>query len=128
VVHATEASTQEAAVARESIVAVVRAVEDRAALAERDAQERVSRVEVESATVLASTHGEAEDLAQRIFLLEGELAEVCQAQDTARRTPRACLMLWPMLSDSWRSLKGSAENRLRSSPFCKLGALNYALP
>jgi hypothetical protein len=79
VVHATEASTQEAAAARESTMAVVRAAEDWAALAERDAQERVSRVEVESVVVLACTRGEAEDLAQRIFLLEGELAEVCQA-------------------------------------------------
>jgi hypothetical protein len=32
-------------------------------------------VEAESAAALASAHGEAEDLAWRIDLLEGELAE-----------------------------------------------------
>jgi hypothetical protein len=41
-----------------------------------------------------------------------------------RRTPGACLTQWLMSSDSWRSLRGSARNRLRSSPFCKPGASN----
>jgi hypothetical protein len=36
-------------------------------------------MEVESAAVLASARGEVEGFAQRISLLEGELAEVCQA-------------------------------------------------
>jgi hypothetical protein len=54
-------------------------VEDRAALAEREPQEWVSRVEAESAAALASARGEEEDLAQRIALLVGELVEAHQA-------------------------------------------------
>jgi hypothetical protein len=38
-------------------------------------------VEAESTTALASTHREVEDFAWRIALLEGELAEVCQARE-----------------------------------------------
>jgi hypothetical protein len=57
-------------------VALVRYAEAPAALVEREAQKRMSRVEAESATTLASAHGEAEDFARRIALLEGVLAEV----------------------------------------------------
>jgi hypothetical protein len=49
-------------------------VEDWDALAWRTAREWVSRVEVENVAVLASTHEDAEGLAQKIALLEGELA------------------------------------------------------
>jgi hypothetical protein len=48
-------------------------------LAEREARERVSGVEVESSMAPASAHEEAECLVWKIALLEGELAEVCQA-------------------------------------------------
>jgi hypothetical protein len=48
-------------------------------LAEKEAQERVSRMEVESAPALASAHGEAEGFTQRIALPEGEVADACQA-------------------------------------------------
>jgi hypothetical protein len=41
-------------------------------------------VEVESAAVLASAHGEVEDFALRIALLEGDQAEACQARDTTK--------------------------------------------
>jgi hypothetical protein len=44
---------------------------------------RVSRVETESTMALASAHGKAEDLAQRISHLKGELAEACQPRDMA---------------------------------------------
>jgi hypothetical protein len=74
VVRVAEASVQEAATTRESIVALVKE-EDRATLAEREAWERVPRMEAESVTVLASTHGDAEVFARRIALLEGELME-----------------------------------------------------
>jgi hypothetical protein len=40
-------------------------------------------VELESVTVLASAHGEVEDFTRRIALLEGELVELHQAQETA---------------------------------------------
>jgi hypothetical protein len=57
-------------------------MEDRAALAKMEARERVSRVEAESTTVLASTRGEAEGFTQIIALLEGELVKVCQVWES----------------------------------------------
>jgi hypothetical protein len=62
----------EAAAAWEIVTALVRDVEDRATLAEREARESVSRMDAESATALSSTRGEAEDLARRIALLKGK--------------------------------------------------------
>jgi hypothetical protein len=64
-----EASAQEATTAWESAAALVSYAEDHATLVGREAQERVSSVEAERATALASTHGEAEGFAQRIALL-----------------------------------------------------------
>jgi hypothetical protein len=49
-------------------------VEDHVALTER-----VTRVELESATVMASAHEEAEGFARRIALLKDELPEARQA-------------------------------------------------
>jgi hypothetical protein len=43
--------------------------EDQAALVKREGRERVSRVEVESTTALASSCGKAEGFARRIALL-----------------------------------------------------------
>jgi hypothetical protein len=80
-VRDAEASAQEVAVTWESIATVIRDAEDRAALAEREARERVSRVEAESATTLASSRGEVEDLAWWIALFEGGLAEVRNSRD-----------------------------------------------
>jgi hypothetical protein len=53
-----EASVQEAAVVRESATALIRDAEAQVALAKRETQERVSRVETERTTTLASAHGE----------------------------------------------------------------------
>jgi chromosome segregation ATPase len=66
----------------ESIAALVRDVEDRAALAEREAWERLLRLEAKSTTT------PVEDFAQRIDLLEGELAKAHQAQDVAEENSR----------------------------------------
>jgi hypothetical protein len=88
VVRAAEGFAQEPAMARESAMALVWEVEARATLVEREAWERVSRVEVESDVVLASAHGEVEDLARRISLLEGELAKACQAWDITKENSR----------------------------------------
>jgi hypothetical protein len=44
-------------------------------LVEREAWERVPRMEAENATTLASAREDAEGLVQKIALLEGELAE-----------------------------------------------------
>jgi hypothetical protein len=53
-----EASVQEAAVVRESATALIRDAEAQVALAKRETQERVSRVQTERTTTLASAHGE----------------------------------------------------------------------
>jgi hypothetical protein len=51
---ATETSDQEAAMTRASAMARVKDAEDRATLAEREAQERVSRVEAKNIMVIVS--------------------------------------------------------------------------
>jgi hypothetical protein len=56
-------------------MAFIREAEAWVVLAEREARERMSRMEVESAAVLASTCGEDEGFTQRISFLEGELVE-----------------------------------------------------
>jgi hypothetical protein len=73
-VLAVETSAREAAATQDSAALRVKDAEDRAVLAEREALERVLRVEVENATVLASAHEEAGGFVQKITLLEGELA------------------------------------------------------
>jgi hypothetical protein len=88
VVLAAETSSQEVAVTRDSVVTRVKDVEDRAALTEREARERVSRVEVVSTGVLASAHEEIEGLVWKIVLLEGELAEVLRGREVAEETAR----------------------------------------
>jgi hypothetical protein len=70
-VCAAEAFAQEATATRGSTVAFFKEVEDWAALIEREAQERVLRMEAESAAVLAFAHGKAEGFARSISLLEG---------------------------------------------------------
>jgi hypothetical protein len=64
-----QASAQEATTAWESAMALVSYAEDQTTLARRETRERVSSVEAKRATALASTHGEAEGIAQRIALL-----------------------------------------------------------
>jgi hypothetical protein len=62
-------------VALDSAALHVKDVEDRAALAEREARERVSIMEVDNAMALASAHEDVEVLVRKIALLQGELAE-----------------------------------------------------
>jgi hypothetical protein len=112
-VHVVEASAREAALAQESIVAVVRDAEDWASLSKREARERVLRVEAESTTALASAHGEVEDLAQRVALLEGELAEARQSQDTTKEKSQGLTNVvadaeW-WLEESKRECRGQVE-------------------
>jgi hypothetical protein len=82
-VHAVEAFARDAAAASESTADLAIEAEVQAALAEREAQERVLRMEADSATALTSAQGEAEMFTQRIALLEGELTEARQVQDMA---------------------------------------------
>jgi hypothetical protein len=62
IVLTTKTSAQEATVAWDSIAILVKDAEDRATLAEREARERVSRVEAENAVTLTSSHEEVEGL------------------------------------------------------------------
>jgi hypothetical protein len=80
-----EASAREAVVAWDSTAIRVKDVEDRATLAEREALERVSRAKVENAMALASSCEDAKGLAQKIALLEDELAAECQAWEVSER-------------------------------------------
>jgi hypothetical protein len=81
-----ETSAQEAVATWDSATARVKDTEDRAALTERETQERVLRVEAESTAVLASALDETEGLVWKITLLEGELAKVCRAREVAEET------------------------------------------
>jgi hypothetical protein len=72
---AVEASAQEATMAQEGATVFVQKAKAQAILARREAWERVSKVEAESAAALASTSREAEGFARRVALLEGELAD-----------------------------------------------------
>jgi hypothetical protein len=80
---AAETSAQVAGAAWENDTTPFRGAEDWAALAERESQERDSRVEAESAALLASARQEAEGIVRSVALLEGELAEVHQAREMA---------------------------------------------
>jgi hypothetical protein len=80
---AVEASTQKATAARECTATLARDVKDRGALAEREAWERVLKVEAESATTLASAREEAEGHVRRIALLKGDLVEAHHAWNMA---------------------------------------------
>jgi hypothetical protein len=82
-VLAVETSTKVASVAQDNAAIHVKDAEDRAALAGREAQEWVSRVEVENTTVLASARVDVEGLVRNIALLEGELVEVHRAREVA---------------------------------------------
>jgi hypothetical protein len=61
---------------------------DWAALVEREALERVLRVEVEKAVVLAFDREDAEGFACKVTLLEDELAAKHQAQEVSEREHR----------------------------------------
>jgi hypothetical protein len=80
-----EASAREAVEAWDSTAIHVKDVEDRATLAEREALERVSRAKVENAMALASSCEDAKGLAQKIALLEDELAAECRAWEVSER-------------------------------------------
>jgi hypothetical protein len=60
-------------------------VEDRVALVKWEALERVSRVEAENTTTLASAREDVECLARKITLLEDELAAEHRAREVSER-------------------------------------------
>jgi hypothetical protein len=84
----TETSTWDVVTARDSTALRVKDAEDRAALAEREPLERVSRAEAVNATTLASACEDVEGLAQKIAILEDELAAEHQAREVPEREHR----------------------------------------
>jgi hypothetical protein len=66
----------------------VKDAKDYTALAEMEAQERVSRVEMENTVMLASTHEDAKGLVWKIALFKGELAEARRAREVAEEKSR----------------------------------------
>jgi hypothetical protein len=80
-VLAAEISAHEAAAVWDSTAVRIKDVEDRDALVEREAQDRVSRVNVENTTALASVHEDTEGLVRKVSLLEGELSEACLSRE-----------------------------------------------
>jgi hypothetical protein len=75
VVLAVETSAKEVVAALDVTTLRVKDAEDLVILAEREAWERVSTVEVENVMALAFSREDAEGLVRKIALLEGELAE-----------------------------------------------------
>jgi hypothetical protein len=82
---AAEASAWEAIVAQDSATIHVKDEEDRAALAEREALEKVSRVQLENATALAFAREEVEGFDQKIALPEDRITSEHRAQEVSER-------------------------------------------
>jgi hypothetical protein len=83
-----ETSSREAIAARDSAALRVKDVGDRAALVEREALQREWRVEAENPMMLASGHDDAKGLAQKITLLEDELAAERRSWEVSERERR----------------------------------------
>jgi hypothetical protein len=83
-----ETSTRERIVVQDSAALCVKDAENQAALAEREALDRVSRVEVENTMLLASAHEDAEGLARKFALLEDKLAAEHRAREVSERERR----------------------------------------
>jgi hypothetical protein len=73
----------------DSVTLCVKDAEDQASLAERVALEQVSRTEAENAMALASTREDAKAHAQKVTLLEDELAAEHRAHEMSKSKHRA---------------------------------------
>jgi hypothetical protein len=82
---AAESSARDAAAARDSTTLCVKDVVAWDALPKRETLERVSRVEVENVTALASAREAVEGFVQKISLLEDDLAMERQARVVSER-------------------------------------------
>jgi hypothetical protein len=92
-----------AAVTWDNAALRVKDANDRAALVEREALERVSRAEAENTTVLDSTREDVKGFVRKIGLHEDDLAAERQARE-------------------------ASESNSRSSPVYKLEALSCVMP
>jgi hypothetical protein len=128
VVLVAEISTQEAVATRGNAAIFVKDAEDRATMAEREAQERVSAVEAESVSTLTSAHEEAEGLVRKITVLEGELAEVHRAREVAKEN--SCGLSNVTANAEWQREESEREHReqVKELTLLQPGALSCALP
>jgi hypothetical protein len=79
-----------------------------------------------TATMLASTHGEADEMARKVTLLGDELAVACQAQSKLRQNMRAWwLIRQPTPTDDRNRSRGIAQAWSRSLLVCGSGGLSY---
>jgi hypothetical protein len=82
---AAETFAREVAAARDSATLHVKDAEDRAALGEREALERIPREDPENTTMLASAHEDIEGFGRKVALLEDELAVERRAWEVSER-------------------------------------------
>jgi uncharacterized hydantoinase/oxoprolinase family protein len=93
---AAETSSRKAIAVWDSTTLHVEGVEDWAALAEREALERVSRSDAKNATTLASACEDVEGFVGKIALHEDKLMKERQAHERERPITRFCdVLLWP---------------------------------
>jgi hypothetical protein len=124
-----DTSAREAVVVQDSTILHVKDVEDRAALVEREALERVSRAEAENATTLTSTHEDAEVHAQKIALLEDKLAAEHRAWEVSEREPQKqfedLTLLQTHGSTLYHAIIGPPRVRHHLSEVMRLAALHH---
>jgi hypothetical protein len=104
-----ETPTQKATSAWDSATIRVKDVKYQTTLVEREAWERVSRVEAENIMVWVSAHEDVEGLVQKITLLEGELAEACRAREVAEENSRGLSDAAGSVEHQWEVSKRERE-------------------
>jgi hypothetical protein len=127
-VHAAVASAQEAATARERVMALIKEAVAWAALAERKAQERVLKVEARASPHWPLFTGRPTSPLERLPFLRVSSCMRARPKTRLRQTSRACVTRWSMSTGGERKLRGNAETWTRSSSFCKLGGPSCAWP
>jgi hypothetical protein len=95
---------------------------------EREAWERVSRVEVENAVALASAREDAEGLVWKAVVLKGELMEAREAREVAEEKSRGLFNAVADAERQWEVSEKGAGSTLRSSSIYRLKALSHVLP
>jgi chromosome segregation ATPase len=80
-------------------------VEARATLVEMEAWDRVLKIVAGIAASLAFVHGEADEFAQKVALLEAELADVRPAQDKAEMNVQSLFDKMANVNRRWEDTK-----------------------
>jgi hypothetical protein len=113
---------------RDSATLHVKDVEDRATLAEREAWERVSTMEMENTTTLASAREDAEDLVWVIALLEGELVEARWAREVGEEKSHGLSDAAADAERRWEVSKKGRWEHFEELTILQTGALSCVLP